>query len=120
MYNQDYIQVEKTIEAEDSGEEIPEQAETQRVSIIPKTIEELKGFSDIFEGAEGVENIFRFDVSDIFYTYFFVGDYLNLGGIDGDNAGIVDIDNESVKEGLTIFQELAQFFAIDVKFKQTF
>ena len=115
LYNQDYIQVEKTIEAEDSGEEIPEQAETQRVSIIPKTIEELKEFSDIFEGAEGVENIFRFDVSDIFYTYFFVGDYLNLGGIDGDNAGIVDIDNESVKEGLTIFQELAQFFAIDVK-----
>ncbi|MBQ4531466.1 MAG: extracellular solute-binding protein [Lachnospiraceae bacterium] len=115
LYNKDYVQVEKTIEAEDSGEEIPEQAQTEMVSVVPKTIEELKEFSDIFEGAEGVENIFRFDVSDIFYTYFFVGDYLTLGGSDGDNAGVVDIDNDNVKECLTVFQELAQFFAIDIK-----
>ena len=115
LYNKDYIQVEQTIEAEDNGEEIPEQAETQTVSVIPKTIEELKDFSENFEGAEGVENIFRFDVSDIFYTYFFVGDYLKLGGQDGDNAGVVDVANENVVQCLTSFQELAQFFAIDIK-----
>lgn len=115
LYNKDYVQVEKTIESEDSGEEVPEQAQTETVSVIPKTIEELKEFSDSFEGAEGVENIFRFDVSDIFYTYFFVGEYLTLGGQDGDNAGVVDIDNENVKSCLTVFQELVQFFAIDIK-----
>lgn len=72
-------------------------------------------FSEAFGEAEGVENIFRFDVSDIFYTYFFVGNYLKLGGLDGDNAGVVDIANDQVKECLKSVQELAQFFAIDVK-----
>lgn len=115
LYNKDYIQVEQTIEAEDTGAEIPQQAETRMVSVIPKTIEELKDFSENFEGAEGVENIFRFDVSDIFYTYFFVGDYLKLGGQDGDNAGVVDVANENVVQCLNAFQELAQFFAIDIK-----
>lgn len=115
LYNKDYVQVEQTIEAEDNGEEIPEQAESQKVEVIPKTIEELKDFSEYFEGAEGVENIFRFDVSDIFYTYFFVGNYLKLGGQDGDNAGVVDVANENVVQCLTAFQELSQFFAIDIK-----
>lgn len=115
LYNEDYIEVEQVAETGDTGEEIPEQAETKKTAVIPKTIEELKVFSENFEGSEGVENIFRFDVSDIFYTYFFVGDYLKLGGLDGDNAGVVDIDNANVKACLTSFQELAQFFAIDVK-----
>lgn len=115
LYNKDYVQVERPIEQEDNGQEIPEQLETQTVSVIPRTIEELKDFSEEFEGAEGVENIFRFDVSDIFYTYFFVGNYLKLGGLDGDNAGVVDVANENVAQCLTSFQELAQFFAIDIK-----
>lgn len=115
LYNKDYVQVERTMEQESNDEEIPKQAETQMVSVIPETIEELKDFSEEFEGAEGVENIFRFDVSDIFYTYFFVGNYLKLGGLDGDNAGVVDVANENVVQCLTSFQELAQFFAIDIK-----
>lgn len=115
LYNKEYAQLKRTSEQQDSDGEIPEQAETQTVTVIPKTIEELKDFSEEFEGAEGVENIFRFDVSDIFYTYFFVGNYLKLGGQDGDNAGVVDVANENVIQCLTSFQELAQFFAIDIK-----
>lgn len=105
LYNKEYVQVESTTEQE----------ETQTVTVIPKTIEELKDFSEEFEGAEGVENIFRFDVSDIFYTYFFVGNYLKLGGQDGDNAGVVDVANENVIQCLNSFQDLSQFFAIDIK-----
>lgn len=105
LYNKEYAKAEQT-----DGQE-----ETQTVTVIPKTIEELKDFSEEFAGAEGVENIFRFDVSDIFYTYFFVGNYLKLGGQDGDNAGVVDVANENVIRCLTSFQELSQFFAIDIK-----
>lgn len=115
LYNKDYIQLEQVVEQKEKEGEAGQQAETQMVSVIPKTIEELKDFSEKFEGADGVENIFRFDVSDIFYTYFFVGDYLKLGGLDGDNAGVVDVANDKVIQCLTSFQELAQFFAIDIK-----
>lgn len=111
LYNKEYVQVEQ----ERNDQESPEQQESQTVTVIPKTIEELKDFSEEFEGAEGVENIFRFDVSDIFYTYFFVGNYLKLGGQDGDNAGVVDVANENVIQCLTSFQDLSQFFAIDIK-----
>lgn len=115
LYNKDFISLEKTVEAESDGEDIPDQAEVQKVEVIPKTLDELMDFSENVGELEGVENIFRFDVSDIFYTYFFVGEYLELGGLDGDNAGVVDITNPQVKECLTAVQQLAQFFAIDVK-----
>lgn len=115
LYNKDFISLEKTVEAEADGEGIPDQAEVQKVEVIPKTLDELMDFSENVGELEGVENIFRFDVSDIFYTYFFVGEYLELGGLDGDNAGVVDITNPQVKECLTAVQQLAQFFAIDVK-----
>ena len=115
LYNKEYISIEKAVEAETEGTEIPKQAETMKVEVIPKTLDELMEFSENVGELEGVENIFRFDVSDIFYTYFFVGEYLKLGGLDGDNAGVVDISNSQVKECLKAVQELAQFFAIDVK-----
>lgn len=106
LYNKDYAVL-------DSEEE--DQEEAEKVVVIPKNLNELMDFSEAFGEAEGVENIFKFDVSDIFYTYFFVGNYLKLGGLDGDNAGIVDIANDQVKECLKSVQELTQFFAIDVK-----
>ena len=115
LYNKEHITVEKTVESDNSGEEIPAEAETQKVEVVPKTLQELMEFSENVEELDGVENIFRFDVSDIFYTYFFVGEHLQLGGLDGDNAGVVDIANPQVKECLKAVQELAQFFAIDIK-----
>lgn len=105
IYNKDYITLE--VENEDGSKTTN--------AVIPATLDELMDFSENFGEKEGVENIFRFDVSDIFYTYFFVGDYLKLGGLDGDNAGVVDIANDNVKACLKKFQELAQFFAIDIK-----
>lgn len=108
IYNKDYITVEQQVEG-------VEESQTEKTQVIPATLDELMEFSENFEEKEGVENIFRFDVSDIFYTYFFVGDYLQLGGLDGDNAGVVNIANDNVKSCLRRFQELAQFFAIDIK-----
>lgn len=110
IYNKDYITIDQQAESESS-----EETQTEKMEVIPTTLDELMEFSENFEEKEGVENIFRFDVSDIFYTYFFVGDYLKLGGLDGDNAGVVNIANDNVKSCLVRFQELAQFFAIDIK-----
>lgn len=105
IYNKDYAVL---TEQDEDGNDVKKQ-------VIPTDFEQIKDFSERCDLEDGVENIFRFDVSDIFYTYFVVGNYLQLGGMDGDNAGVVDIANSQVKACLEAFQEMAQFFAMDVK-----
>lgn len=79
----------------------------------PATIDDILAFSESFEGADGVENIFTWNVSDIFYDYFFVGNYINLGGECGDDKSQIDMNNDQVREALNYYQNLSQFFAID-------
>lgn len=79
----------------------------------PATIDDILSFADGFEGADGVENILKWDVSDIFFNYFFAGEYIGLGGEDGDDRSIVEIDNQKVQECMTYYQALNQFFSID-------
>ncbi|MDE5932588.1 MAG: sugar ABC transporter substrate-binding protein, partial [Lachnospiraceae bacterium] len=51
---------------------------------LPKTIDDILAFADVYDAPEQVEAIFKWDVSDIFYNYFFVGNYIDVGGIAGD------------------------------------
>lgn len=46
---------------------------------IPATVSDILQFADTFDPPESV-GIFSWDVSDIFYNYYFVGGYMNLGG----------------------------------------
>lgn len=88
---------------------------TDMASLIPKTIEEIQGFADAYNAPEAVESVFRWDVSDFFYNYFFAGNYINVGGSCGDDASQIDIYNLEAVKGLTAYQDLSQFFSIDAK-----
>jgi len=82
----------------------------------PATIEEILAYSDSFEGGEGmekVETIFKWNVADIFYDFFFIANYVNLGGVTGDNRGEVTLSADEVVECLEYYQSLNEFFAID-------
>lgn len=81
--------------------------------LVPTTIEEILDFADQYDAPENVDAIFEWDVSDIFYNYFFVGNYVDVGGPAGDNPDQVDIYNENAIRCLTVYQELNQFFSID-------
>lgn len=114
LYNKDYISVERVIEngeTEQSGQ--PPQAETETVQMLPVTVDEILEFAETFESVDNVQNIFKWNVADIFYDYFFVGNYLQIGGENGDDQTILDINNDRVKECLAVYQNLNQFFAID-------
>jgi maltose-binding protein MalE len=52
-------------------------------------------------------------VSDIFYNYFFVGKYIDVGGEDGDKSDSIHIYNEDAIRCLRVYQDLNQFFSID-------
>ena len=53
---------------------------------LPKTIDDILAFADVYDAPEQVEAIFKWDVSDIFYNYFFVGNYIDVGGVSGDRT----------------------------------
>jgi maltose-binding protein MalE len=82
---------------------------------LPLTISDILGFAQNYNAPEQVEAVFKWDVTDIFYNYFFVGNYMNVGGSAGDDVSKIDIYNTDTISCMKIYQQLNQFFAIDAK-----
>lgn len=82
-------------------------------SMIPASIADIISFANDYSAPSDVENIFLWDVSDIFYNYFFTGAYMNVGGATGDNKGIIEIYNENTIECMEVYKDLNQFFSIE-------
>ena len=80
---------------------------------IPTTVNDILQMADTFDPPETVEGIFSWDVSDIFYNYYFVGSCMNLGGEAGDDRNQIDIYNQEAIASLGVYQGLNQFFSID-------
>lgn len=90
-----------------------EQIEERVKEILPATIKEIETFADEYDAPEQVEGVFKWDVTDLFYNYFFVGDSINMGGEAGYDVSQIDIYNLDAIESLKVYQELSQFFSID-------
>ena len=58
---------------------------------IPGTFDELLAFADSYDAPEKVEGMFKWDVRDVFFNYFFIGNYINIGGDCGDNVDSIDV-----------------------------
>lgn len=108
---------ESSTESEEAGMEgerfTKEQIEARIKEILPATIKDIETFADEYDAPEQVEGVFKWDVTDIFYNYFFVGNTLKMGGEAGWNTGQIDIYNLETIESLRVYQELNQFFSID-------
>lgn len=86
------------------------------VESAPATIDEIREYAGNFEGGDGlekVENILKWNVADIFFNFFFISNYVNLGGATGDNKAEVQLSAEEVIQCLEYYQSLNEFFAID-------
>ncbi len=102
-------------EASEEEEVSAEEVEAKMEEAIPETIDEILSFADVYDAPEQVEAVFKWDVSDIFYNYFIVGNYIDVGGVNGDNADSIGIYNENAIKALRVYQNLNQFFSIDTK-----
>lgn len=80
---------------------------------IPQTVDDILKIGDTFDVPEGVEGIMKWDVSDIFYNYWIVGNYMIVGGDPGDDEGNININNEEAKQCLEVYKALNQFFYIE-------
>ena len=83
--------------------------------LLPSTIDDILNFANEYNAPEQVEAIFKWDVTDIFYNYFFAGNYMTVGGAAGDNTENMNIYNKDAIDCLKVYQALNQFFSIDTK-----
>ncbi len=80
----------------------------------PETFSDIIEFSNNYMGEyKNIETILQWDVHDLFFSYCFVGEYLNFGGVCGDDASIIDINNANVIEALTYFKQINQILYFD-------
>lgn len=100
-------------EGEIAGEELLTVTPQQLAAGIPANMDEMLAFADNYDAPENVEAVLRWDVSDIFYNYFFTGNYMIVGGECGDDENEINIDNEEVSKCLQVYQNLNQFFYIE-------
>jgi maltose-binding protein MalE len=141
VYNESYIeewarqQAESELTGEDEDEELPEEAdedaeyteetvdineaelaaktEEYLADALPDTMEEILSFADSFDAPEGVEGVMEWSVSDIFYNYWFIGNYMIVGGDSGDDKDNIDISNDETVQCLDLYASLNQFFSIE-------
>ena len=97
---------------EESGE-MRRQIEERMAQLLPSTIEGIRAFADSYDAPEQVEAVFRWDVTDIFYNYFFVGNAIDMGGEAGWDTSRIDIYNENAISNMRAYAALNQFFSID-------
>lgn len=121
LYNKTYLQQiadEANSVENEAGENAGEAPAEQTVTadqLIPASIVDILTFADQYSTPENVEYFFRWDVSDIFYNYFFIGNYISAGGAAGDDKSQIDIYNTESVSSLKVYQEMNQFFSIDTK-----
>ena len=96
-----------------SDEEMAELVHERVPALIPPTFEALLEFADSYDAPQSVEAVFKWDVEDIFFNYFFAGNYLDFGGMCGDSKDSIDIYNEEAIRALMVYQDLSDYFAID-------
>lgn len=99
---------------EGATQDVWDQAIDERVEyFIPKSIQDIRTIASKFAAPENVESFLYWDVSDIFYTYFITGAYMDVGGQYGDDTDILNICNEDTIWCMAIYQSLNQYFSID-------
>ncbi len=89
------------------------QQETPTEAVVPGNFDVLLTMADSFDPPENVESIFTWDVSDIFYNYYLIGNYINVGGECGDNREQINLYNNETVLCLQKYQALNQFFSIE-------
>lgn len=111
-------------EGEDEPQEVPDdvvldeaelaaKAEEYFREAIPKTVDDIINIAETFEASERLEGIMKWDVADIFYNYWIVGNYMIVGGDAGDDVSRIDINNPETLLCLEVYKALNQFFFIE-------
>lgn len=92
---------------------LAQRTESYFAGAIPSTVEDILNIANTFDLPQGVEGVLKWDVSDIFYNYWIVGNYMVVGGDAGDDSTIININNPETIQCLEVYKALNQFFYIE-------
>lgn len=114
MTEQDELTSEGDEEPYGEEDAIAEQEVLDKLAtMIPSKITDITTFANNYDAPEGVEAVFKWDVTDIFYNYFFVGNYMQVGGEHGDDNAIFNLYNRQAVECLKSYQDMNQYFVME-------
>ena len=88
-------------------------AEQYFAKALPSTVDDLLNIADTFDAPEGVEGVMKWDVNNILYNYWIVGNYMIVGGDPGDDRNDININNPETIQCLEVYKALNQFFFIE-------
>lgn len=88
-------------------------AEQYFAKALPSTVDDLLNIADTFDAPEGVEGVTKWDVNNIFYNYWIVGNYMIVGSDPGDDRNDININNPETIQCLEVYKALNQFFFIE-------
>lgn len=92
---------------------LAQKTEEYMLQSIPATVDDILYIADTIDLSEDVEGVMKWDVSDIFYNYWIVGNYMIVGGEAGDNNKVLNIANRETVDCLEVYTALNQFFYIE-------
>ncbi len=87
----------------------PEEIDNLVALMVPETIDELLELANNLEAPEGLETVFKWNINDIFFNYFYLGAYTKLFGNE------IDIYNESTAACMDVFKRVTDFFYMDAE-----
>ncbi len=103
------------LQAQEKGENIENLTVTEEQIaflvdvMIPETIDELITFSNNLEAPEGLETLFKWNINDVFFNYFYLGEYMTL------SPEALDIYNDNTAACIEVFKHLTEYFYMDAE-----
>ncbi len=90
--------------------QVPEEDIARLVEImIPETIDQLIEFSNNLEAPDGLETVFKWNINDVFFNFFYLGEYAKLSDDE------VDIYNEDTAACMEVFKHITEYFYMDAE-----
>ncbi len=82
---------------------------------VPETLTQLLQLAATFDAPSQVTGVMSWDVSNILYNYWLVGQAMTVGGDAGDDRNNISVYNDEAVSCLTEYQKLNAFFSMDTK-----
>lgn len=80
----------------------------------PDTFGSITEFAVNFEDETNSKVLFRFDISDPYCDYLFLGTGAQIFDVYGEDTSVFDVNNDSVVSNMTYYQSLREYFSLDV------
>lgn len=82
---------------------------TDYMQSAPDSISSILSYEENFNWEEtpDISHVLYFNITDILHTYAFVGEYIDVGGENGDDSSISDFDNDNLLKSLSYYNSLS-------------